>query len=153
MGKKVLAVLAVVGMLFLGAVSAVAATLNVPGDYSTIQAAIDAASPGDTILVAAGRYRENLATWKDMEITKSISLIGAGSGSTIIELSEGNSLGGKMNGIEIRGSNLNVRLQCLTLTRREGNTYATSYPIRVAETASTFTNLSLIDVEVAYAET
>jgi len=33
-----------------------AATINVPGDQATIQAAIDAASPGDTILVAAGTY-------------------------------------------------------------------------------------------------
>jgi hypothetical protein len=34
-------------------------TLNVPGDYSTIQAALNAASPGDIVLVAPGtRYEE-----------------------------------------------------------------------------------------------
>ena len=35
-----------------------AATLNVPGDYPTIQAAIDAATDGDTVLVASGTYTE-----------------------------------------------------------------------------------------------
>jgi len=33
-----------------------ASTIHVPGDYPTIQQAIDAASPDDTIMVAAGNY-------------------------------------------------------------------------------------------------
>lgn len=40
---------------------AVAATLRVPEDHKTIQAAIDAAQTGDTILVAAGRYSERIS--------------------------------------------------------------------------------------------
>jgi hypothetical protein len=33
-------------------------TLKVPGDYKTIQAAVDASKPGDLVLVAAGVYHE-----------------------------------------------------------------------------------------------
>lgn len=47
-----------------------AAQLEVPGSYATIQAAINAASPGDTINVAAGNYAENII------ITKALTLVG-----------------------------------------------------------------------------
>jgi len=46
------------------------ATLQVPGQYPTIQQAINAAYRGDTILVAAGTYNENIAFGgKNLQLT------------------------------------------------------------------------------------
>jgi len=54
-------------------------TINVPADYTTIQAAINAAIDGDTISVKFGTYNENIV------LDKKIKLIGELSGSTIID--------------------------------------------------------------------
>jgi hypothetical protein len=56
-------------------------TIHVPKDYSTIQAAIDAAANGDTVMVAPGIYKENLF-YKGMGITVTSS---AGPYTTIID--------------------------------------------------------------------
>ncbi len=47
-------------LLLVTAQSAHAATLRVPQDHQTIQAAIDASDAGDTILVASGKYQESI---------------------------------------------------------------------------------------------
>ena len=46
--------------LFLPCSFAFAVTINIPNDYSTIQAGIDAANDGDTILISPGIYIENI---------------------------------------------------------------------------------------------
>ncbi len=45
-----------------------AETINVPDDHETIQEAINASEDGDTVLVAAGEYVENI-TIEEREIT------------------------------------------------------------------------------------
>jgi hypothetical protein len=47
--------------------------------YSTIQEAVDAGNPGDTITLAAGTYQENL------RVDKPFTIKGAGEGKTIID--------------------------------------------------------------------
>ena len=57
-----------IAILLLFIVSLSADQLKVPSAYSTIQVAIDAASAGDTVLVADGTYTENLRIDKDIKI-------------------------------------------------------------------------------------
>ena len=72
MKRKVLTgrLLICTAILFLGAfISTVSASsLYVPDDYVTIQAAVNAASPGDTLIVRDGTYTENINVSKRLTI-------------------------------------------------------------------------------------
>jgi hypothetical protein len=119
--------------------------------FATVNYAITMAAPGDVIKVDAGLYEESLTSWKDMEITKSLSLIGAGSGQTVFGLREFVSPNTALNGVEIRGSNLDVHLEGLTFTKRSGASNGPQRALRIGETTSSFNTLTMIDVEVTHA--
>jgi mono/diheme cytochrome c family protein len=71
-----------------GTSTAEAKTLKVPSEFMTIETAIDRASAGDVVLVAPGRYKENI------KLKKGIILRGSGSDMTTIDG------GGKGNVVE-----------------------------------------------------
>ena len=64
--------------------TAFAGTLNVPSQYPTIQAAINAASTGDVVLVAVGTFKENI----DLK-GKAITIQGKDRKKTLIDGSNG----------------------------------------------------------------
>lgn len=76
--KKLIIGATALGSLLVSGIAS-AATFNVPLDYSTIQAAVTAADPGDTITVDAGTYMENVV------VDRALTLQGAGASSTFVD--------------------------------------------------------------------
>jgi hypothetical protein len=70
--------------------AALAETLHVPGDFTTIQAAVDAAQPGDLVLVAAGSYEETVTASLKQDVTLrgqgKVVLHGGDAGTAVLSL-------------------------------------------------------------------
>ena len=73
--------------------SELSTVIFIPDDYPTIQAGIDAANPGDAVVVDAGTYNENVVVSKD-----GISLQGSGADVTTIDGGDAGSVI-KMSGV------------------------------------------------------
>ncbi len=88
----IIALVAIIGALVMFVVRAIGLNrpsshlLNVPGDYATIQTAINAAVPGDIIRVKAGTYVENLTLDKPVSlIAESFDQINPLNNTTMID--------------------------------------------------------------------
>ncbi|HLC18049.1 MAG TPA: hypothetical protein VJM57_03435 [Thermodesulfobacteriota bacterium] len=72
MGRPQLVFLSMLLILSVPGTDLDAATIRVPGDFGSIQEAVDRAAPGDVVIVEEGEYRENVV------IKKPVDLRGAG---------------------------------------------------------------------------
>lgn len=82
-------------------------TIHVPGDQATIQAAINAANTGDTVLVAAGTYSENINFGgKAVTVTSSggasVTTIDGGGKAPVVVFSSGEGPSSVLNGFTIQ---------------------------------------------------
>ncbi len=92
--------------LFGAAPVAMAGTLNVPSQYPTVQAGIDAAVDGDTVLVAKGTYVENIDL-KGKQITLqgkgiNISVLNGKKGGSTVTMKSGETAATVITGFSIR---------------------------------------------------
>lgn len=113
----------VVPLVALVALPVAADTIHVPGDLATIQAAVDAAQPGDVIRISAGTYNEAVVIDTKMDITlkggKKATVDGGGVNTPFtIQNSTGVTLDGiaiddGVTGVSITGSTTVVVQRCM----------------------------------------
>src|SRR5262249_50476569 len=99
--------LAIVFALAGGAAPAGAATIHVPADFATIQQAIAAAAPGDTVLVAPGTYVENIsflgkAVIVAAEQGPAATIIDGNGAGSVVSFTSGETRGAILRGFTIR---------------------------------------------------
>ena len=110
------------------AVPASAATLTVGagGQFKTIQRAVDAAKPGDTVLVAPGTYTENVVVSKPLTITGNATVNAADSSKDVFLIT---SPGVHIDGLTISGGETGVNVAgvascAITNITEHGNVFA-----------------------------
>jgi len=84
-----------------GVVTKEVGVIRVPQQYPTIQEAVDAANPGDTIRVASGQYTETVNIYKN-----GLKLIGEGKTATVVDCANAGSWGfvaTNVQGLQISG--------------------------------------------------
>jgi Secretion system C-terminal sorting domain len=110
----------IVGSLFLAATLAGAVTVTVPGDYATINAAIDNSATGDTILVDPGTYDE-IVTFdgKDLVVTgdvidPSTTVIDGISSTYALRFINGETSAAVFEGFTVNGASYNIYTSALS---------------------------------------
>jgi hypothetical protein len=97
-------------LLLLASVSSVAATIRVPAQQPTIQAAIDAARNGDQVLVAPGTYFENINfEGKAIRVAapsgRKVTIIDGGNAGSVVTFDSGEGLDSVLEGFTIQHGN------------------------------------------------
>jgi len=100
-------------LLLAGPGTATERTIQVPDEYRSIQQAVDAAEPGDTILIGPGLYPEEVAIPRRLH---SLTLQGAGAEHVVLDPAF---LAGQGAGILVRGHR--VALRDLTIRHVNGH--------------------------------